>query len=76
MENLNLKLQSGQAKMIGSVVSITGALMVTLYKGLQLTSGSLQHETLLSQKSDWLLGGLFLAAASLCISLLLVVQAK
>ncbi|XP_054823578.1 WAT1-related protein At3g28050-like [Prosopis cineraria] len=79
MENLDLKLRSSQAKSIGTVVSITGALIVTLYKGLPITPQPLQEKplmswVLLSQKSNWLLGGFLLSISSFCLSLLIVVQ--
>ncbi|XP_061370143.1 WAT1-related protein At5g40240-like isoform X1 [Gastrolobium bilobum] len=81
MEKLDLKLRSCQAKSIGTVVSIAGALTVTLYKGLPMTNGVLPNNVLggtflSSQQSEWLLGGFLLAAASFCISTLLVMQAS
>ncbi|XP_061370147.1 WAT1-related protein At5g40210-like [Gastrolobium bilobum] len=80
MENLNLKLHSCQAKVIGTVVSIAGALIVTLYKGVPLTSGPLRNIVMggsgsyLSVQSFWLLGGFLLAIASFCLSVLFIVQ--
>jgi len=78
MENLNLKQQSCQAKVIGTVVSIAGAFIVTLYKGtplnfsLNVAFGG--NGTYLSVQSDWIIGAFLLATASLCISVLLIVQ--
>ena len=79
MEKLDLKLGSCQAKSIGTVVSIAGALTVTLYKGLPLTSHMLPNNFLgatflSSTQSEWLLGGFLLAAGNLCVSILLVIQ--
>ncbi|CAN1187585.1 WAT1-related protein At3g28050 [Linum perenne] len=37
MEKLDYKLRSSQAKLIGTLVSIAGALIITLYKGHQFT---------------------------------------
>ncbi|KAJ7953656.1 WAT1-related protein [Quillaja saponaria] len=81
MEKLELKTHSTQAKVAGTVVSITGALILTLYKGLPIKSGtgSLRNNIvldgdILSWKSDWVIGGIFLAAGSFCLSVLLVVQ--
>ncbi|KAI4328223.1 hypothetical protein L6164_020596 [Bauhinia variegata] len=79
-EKLDLKLPSSQAKVIGTVVSITGALIVTLYKGMPLTSSSqpdtaiLLSGTFLSKGSHRLLGCILLAAASFCLSLLFNVK--
>ncbi|XP_027361187.1 WAT1-related protein At5g40240-like [Abrus precatorius] len=79
MEKLDLKLGSCQAKSIGTVVSIAGALIVTLYKGLPMTSGvmpnNLHSEFLVSsQQSEWLLGGFLLAAGSFLASIYLILQ--
>ncbi|KAL4315110.1 hypothetical protein HN51_069320 [Arachis hypogaea] len=83
MENLNMKRHSSYAKIIGTVVSIAGALIVTLYKGLPITlsgtSGSLPNKigtNYLSAEanSNWILGGFLLATASFCLSILIVVQ--
>ncbi|KAK7367891.1 hypothetical protein VNO80_09911 [Phaseolus coccineus] len=78
MENLNLKQQCCQAKVVGTVISIAGAFIVTLYKGtplnfsLKVVFGG--NETYLAVQSNWIIGGLLLATASLCISVLLIVQ--
>ncbi|CAJ1931504.1 unnamed protein product [Sphenostylis stenocarpa] len=72
MEKLDLKLRSCQAKTIGTVVSIGGALIVTLYKGLPMTSGV--NLFLPSQQSQWILGGLLLAAGTFAASVSLVIQ--
>jgi len=78
MENLNLKQQSCLAKVIGTVVSIAGAFIITLYKGtplnfsLNVAFGG--NGTYLSVQSDWIIGAFLLATASLCISVLLIVQ--
>jgi len=75
MEKLDLKLRSCQAKSIGTVVSIGGALIVTLYKGLPLTSGVMPNNSVLSsQPSKWLLGGFLLSTGTLCGSFSLIVQ--
>ncbi|CAJ1931501.1 unnamed protein product [Sphenostylis stenocarpa] len=80
MENLNLKQHSCQAKIVGTVVSIAGALIVTLYKGTPLNFKFLRNVvfggngTYLSVQSDWIIGGVLLATASLCLSVLFIVQ--
>ncbi|QCD90607.1 WAT1-related protein [Vigna unguiculata] len=74
MENLNLKQHSCQAKVMGTVVSIAGAFIVTLYKGTPLNFSLLRNGTYLSTQSDWIIGGFLLAISSLCISVLLIVQ--
>jgi len=80
MENLNLKQHSSQAKVIGTVVSIAGALVVTFYKGIPLINDAIQHIEIgasgiyLLGKSDWILGAFLLAVACFCLSLLFIVQ--
>ena len=63
MEKLDLKLRS------------VGALTVTLYKGLPMTSGLVSNDVILSsQPSKWLLGGFLLAIGTFCGSVSLVIQ--
>lgn len=66
---------------MGTVVSIAGALIVTLYKGMPLISGALRNIQMgasgsnhLSVQSDWIIGGFLLAIGSLCLSVLFIVQ--
>ncbi|XP_022155622.1 WAT1-related protein At3g30340-like isoform X2 [Momordica charantia] len=40
LETLNLKCSSGKAKMVGTVVCISGAVLLTAYKGPALANGS------------------------------------
>lgn len=78
MEKLDFRLRSSLAKSIGTMVSIAGALMVTLYKGPPITFAAsphnLHHELHASVQSNWLIGGLLLVAACFCFALLLIVQ--
>ncbi|XAR65043.1 hypothetical protein NMG60_11008998 [Bertholletia excelsa] len=79
MEKLNFKAWSGQAKSIGTITSITGALIITLYKGPQImfSAGivlSSPLEPLLFTQSNWLLGGLLLATSSFLLAMLYILQ--
>ncbi|XP_021809697.1 WAT1-related protein At5g40230-like isoform X3 [Prunus avium] len=82
MEKLNWRSSSSQAKIIGTVVSITGAFVVTFYKGpavvhARLSSagtGLFSNLSLFSEKSHWVIGGLLLAADSFATSLWFIVQ--
>ncbi|KAK3035831.1 hypothetical protein RJ639_034647 [Escallonia herrerae] len=84
MEKLDLKTSRSQVKILGTLVSISGAMIVTLYKGPSIIS--MQSQTLsLSSKNtflllpsfsnmptstqNWIAGGLFLATASLSVSI-------
>nr|XP_024923313.2 WAT1-related protein At5g40240-like isoform X1 [Ziziphus jujuba var. spinosa] len=80
MEVLDLRMKSSQAKSIGSVISIAGALIVTLYRGFPLTSAiSVPHkilnELVFSLQSKWVTGGFLLLLQSFSLALLYVVQA-
>lgn len=75
MEKLDLRIRSSQAKFIGTLVSITGAIVVTLYKGLSITGPAIVTQNLLpSQMSDWIVGGFLLCGAAFMLSLLYVLQ--
>ncbi|XP_057996128.1 WAT1-related protein At3g28050 isoform X2 [Hevea brasiliensis] len=79
MERLDLRSKSSQAKSIGTMVLITGGLVLTLYKGLPITgspsSGNkLQNELLLLPSSNWAIGGFFLAAHSFFLALIFIFQ--
>lgn len=78
MEKVSLRAKSSQAKIIGTVVSISGAFVVTLYKGPPIIlkpSVSLPQPTLLnSQNSSWIIGGMLLTAEYTLIPLFNIVQ--
>ncbi|KAL3750985.1 hypothetical protein ACJRO7_011895 [Eucalyptus globulus] len=84
MEKLNWKGSSSQAKLVGTVASILGALVITLYKGptiLRLPSlPSFVHPrhlvSLLSRQLNWVLGGFLLSPAeAFLLSLWFIMQA-
>ncbi|XP_059658546.1 WAT1-related protein At3g28050-like [Cornus florida] len=70
MEKLNLKAQSSQAKSIGTIISITGAFIVTFYKGQPITF----FHSLSSPQSNWIIGGFLFAVAAFFLALLYIVQ--
>ncbi|CDP00195.1 unnamed protein product [Coffea canephora] len=79
MEKVDCRTSSTIAKSIGTIVSIAGAFILTLYKGLQIlmaSSSPITHYDLLNQQqSNWVLGGLFLAIDCLAASMFIIVQA-
>lgn len=75
MERVRLTSSASQAKIIGTVVSMSGALVVVLYKGPKLLAPSHYHNLTLSQ-SSWILGGILLAAQYLLISVWLIIQVQ
>ncbi|KAL0421334.1 UNVERIFIED_CONTAM: WAT1-related protein, partial [Sesamum latifolium] len=79
MEEVHLRKLSTISKLLGTLVSISGAFIVTFYKGpaiigTTLTSGSstLLH---LQQTQNWVLGGLFTACACLLTASWCILQA-
>lgn len=78
MEKLELRVQSSQAKSFGTVLLIGGALIVTLYKGLPITSApsknKLINELVQLPLSNWTIGGIFLAAHSVILAIYYIVQ--
>ncbi|XP_022993362.1 WAT1-related protein At3g28050-like [Cucurbita maxima] len=62
MERLDLKRSSGKAKCLGTIIAVSGAFLITLYKGpvLIMSSSSQsvgQEAVALSQKPNWVFGG-------------------
>ncbi|XP_061348138.1 WAT1-related protein At3g28050-like [Gastrolobium bilobum] len=80
MEQLNWRSSSSLAKSLGTIVSIAGAFVVTLYKGPTLLMGlsplNSFQQLVFSQDSNWVLGGLFLAASCVTASAFIIVQAS
>ncbi|KAG8384797.1 hypothetical protein BUALT_Bualt04G0155800 [Buddleja alternifolia] len=81
MEKLKVRSISGQAKIIGTLVSISGALVAVLYKGPILISTH-HYQTLTlpllhtSSQSNWLFGGALLSASYIILSIWDTTQAK
>ncbi|GAA0145311.1 hypothetical protein LIER_36106 [Lithospermum erythrorhizon] len=80
LEKVDWRSASTLAKSIGTVVSIVGAFIVTLYKGPELlnvlSSVKSLHPFLSLPQSDWVIGGLFLAVDCVAASAFLIVQAS
>ncbi|CAL5418983.1 unnamed protein product [Camellia sinensis] len=77
MEKLDLKVQSSQAKSIGTIVSIVGAYIVIFYQGPPIMfsqSLPILHSPSESPLSNWIIGGFLLATSSFVISVLYIVQ--
>ncbi|KAL4352983.1 hypothetical protein GQ457_06G033800 [Hibiscus cannabinus] len=64
MEKLVWNSNSGKAKVMGTIISITGAFVVTLYKGPAIFKASTPsmslHQPLNSSGTNWVIGGAFL----------------
>uniref|UniRef100_M4E9Z2 EamA domain-containing protein n=1 Tax=Brassica campestris TaxID=3711 RepID=M4E9Z2_BRACM len=85
MERIVLKSSASQAKVIGTIVSISGALVIVLYKGPKLlSSASLTsseatvslYQDLTSFDSSWIIGGVLLVTQYLLVSLWYILQTQ
>uniref|UniRef100_M4EI35 EamA domain-containing protein n=1 Tax=Brassica campestris TaxID=3711 RepID=M4EI35_BRACM len=79
MEQVVLRSSATQAKIIGTIVSMSGALVVVLYKGPKILASSTtvshdQHLTI--SESSWIIGGLLIAAQYLLVSIWLILQTR
>ncbi|GMN42459.1 hypothetical protein TIFTF001_011664 [Ficus carica] len=81
MEKLAVRSTSSQAKMLGTVVSISGAFVATLYQGPPIfttpfSTISLHGQPLLQNdtNSKWVFGGLLLTAEYILVPLWYIVQ--
>ncbi|KAL3814893.1 hypothetical protein ACJIZ3_016161 [Penstemon smallii] len=74
MEKVNMKRNSGKAKVFGTLTCVVGALIVILYKGIPIN----KQEVVMNHKRPkaWGLGSVFLSAGSLCWSSWFLIQAK
>ncbi|ESQ46984.1 hypothetical protein EUTSA_v10027820mg [Eutrema salsugineum] len=73
MEQVMLRSSATQAKIIGTIVSISGALVVVLYKGPKLLVSAASFT---SFESSWIIGGLFLASQYLLLSVWYILQTQ
>ncbi|XP_050223078.1 WAT1-related protein At3g28050-like [Mercurialis annua] len=80
MERVTLKKRSSQAKVLGTIVSIAGAFIVTLYKGPAIIIASPPsvslNQTLHSSNPNWILGGILLTVEYLLVPLWYIVQTQ
>jgi hypothetical protein len=80
MEKLALRSSSTQAKIMGTIVSISGALVIVLYEGPKIISTSSQtlslshHFPLGSSITNRVIGGLLLAVENLLFAMWYIVQ--
>ncbi|KAG5381735.1 hypothetical protein IGI04_033205 [Brassica rapa subsp. trilocularis] len=81
-ETLNIKNNIGRAKVLGTMICICGALVLTLYKGGSLTPQNAQAETQTSNSpttavtQKWAMGSVMLIISILIWSSWFIVQAK
>ncbi|KAG8503806.1 hypothetical protein CXB51_001908 [Gossypium anomalum] len=85
LEKLGFRTMAGRAKVLGTVIGIGGAMLLTFYKGLQINMGSTHFHLLLSHgpissnapsTNHRLLGALLALTSCISYSLWLNIQAK
>ncbi|CAF2166722.1 unnamed protein product [Brassica napus] len=87
MEQVRLRSSGTQAKIIGAVISISGALVIVLYKGPKVLAAaslissspptiSLHQQQMTSFESSWIIGGLLLASQYFLISIMYILQTR
>lgn len=80
MEKIHGRSCSTLAKILGTIVSISGAFIVTLYKGpplLMTTSADiLSHNQLFLPQSNWVVGGMLLGFYCVVAAAWLIIQVK
>jgi len=83
MEKLAAKSRSSNAKVIGSIISIAGAFVLTFYKGQSITNSSYTHHSsplhqpidfLKSVDSSWAIAGILLTIDYFLVSLWYILQ--
>ncbi|KAJ3672648.1 hypothetical protein LUZ60_007369 [Juncus effusus] len=82
LETLNIKTKAGLAKLFGTLLSLIGAMILTLYKGIPLTHknpqmGQTDQQVNGSNGSEkWIFGSIALLANAIAFSLWLLLQSK
>ncbi|KAF3439766.1 hypothetical protein FNV43_RR18044 [Rhamnella rubrinervis] len=86
LEKVNMKSKSGRAKVLGALLCVCGALLLTLYRGMPLANSHSpdtvhlinQNNTTISANKTkrWVVGSVFLGAGSLLWSSWFLIQAK
>ncbi|KAG2325225.1 hypothetical protein Bca52824_007953 [Brassica carinata] len=87
MEQVRLRSSGTQAKILGAIISISGALVIVLYKGPKVLAAasltpsspptiSLHHQQMTSFESSWIIGGLLLASQYFLISVMYILQTR
>lgn len=85
MEKVDIKKVRCQAKVVGTIVTVAGAMLMTLYKGpiVEMVWSKYVHprqsyvtNTTATSDKDWFKGSIFLIIATLAWASLFILQVK
>ena len=79
LEKVNMKNKGGRAKVLGTLVSVGGALILTLYKGIPLTKSPAARAMVQKRyhrSKRWAIGSVVLTAGSIMWSSWFLIHAK
>jgi hypothetical protein len=83
MEKIAIKTRTTQAKVWGSIISISGGFIVTFYKGKSITNIAHNSSSFLLQHSNgivtsvdinWVIGGLLLTVSNILLTIWFIAQ--
>jgi len=77
MEKINIKEVSSIAKIVGTLVTVAGAMLMTLYRGPTVETVWFKHAHYKANESldkDWLLGCFFLIISTFAWASLFILQ--
>ncbi|GKF84279.1 EamA domain, WAT1-related protein, partial [Tanacetum coccineum] len=78
MEKIDIRNPCSLAKLFGTIVAISGAMVFTLYQGPEIfhmiPSPDSPNQLLFSRPSDWVIGGLILVIGGIIAALWNVLQ--
>lgn len=85
LERVGIKSLAGQAKVLGTIICLGGAMLMTLYKGIAITlwpspfhlkQGNARTKNDQAQSEDFTKGAMFLVGNCICWAFYYIIQAK
>ncbi|KAK9002285.1 hypothetical protein V6N11_024969 [Hibiscus sabdariffa] len=76
LEKVSIRSKAGQAKIVGTLVCISGAMVLTLYQGKKLFGSDPRDVVNNDRNERWGIGSAFPAACAVCWSLWFLLQAR
>lgn len=86
MEKINMKKLICQAKLVGTILTVAGVMLMSFYKGpivellwtkdISHSNSNATNNTRSSSKNDWLLGSIFLTISTIAWASFFVLQVR